>query len=1315
MGPEMELKTFQESVEAVVVKHLVFAGLAILAWVPLPAAARPPQKPVSLPLVFVPNRGQVSLETEFMVQGRGLTAYFRRNGAAFSAHGNTMEIEFAGRTGPTRIEGIDPGAGAVNFLVGQPADWRVGLPIYSGIVYHDLYPGIDLVYRADGGQLKSEFRVAPGADAARIRTRYVSAERLNVEPDGTLNAGSRQLQLRDSELLLYQERDGAQIEVEGSFMVNGDTVSYAVGGYDRSRPLIIDPVLNSVWLGGNSDTVGLSLAVDSSGAAYVAGYTSTYDLPSGSNPVTRYAGGNDAVVFKLNQGANALVFCTYIGGRGDDRAYGIAVDSSGHIYLTGSTTSSNFPTLNAIQSKLAGSTNAFVAELTPLGNALVYSTYLGGKLSDVAYAIALDSTGSVYIGGQTTSTDFPATGYQKTSRGRNEGFLAKISPAGSLSYSTYFGGSADDSITALAIDPSGSVYVTGCTYSLDLPIVNAYQRTNAGGQDAFVARFDAAGASLLFSTYLGGSGGSLGAGEMGLSIAVDRSSSAYVTGMTSSIDFPVLNAVQSTNAGWLDAFATKFSSAGTLLYSTYIGGGNVDIGNAIAVDTFGNAYIAGQTVSRTLCSLVGSSNPPVGDYDAFIITLNSSGAAATALTLIGGRGSDGANAIAIDAASNIWIAGHTLSSDFPTTATIASLSLGNYGAFVAKLSSTAGISVALTPALSAVFQGQTLQLSVTVGNTSNTSVNWSFSQPGLGSITAAGLYTAPASITTSQALTLTAQSTADPTKTASATILLQPAVVTSSFEDHQLAGWTPFGGSTATIVSSPAIGQYSLYLSSASGGGIYQDLSGLQPGQWYTATARIQAQSGSTGNAELYLHDTAGNNAGFDIRQAVAGRWDTLETQFLATSTGRVRIHLQYLGSSGAVILDDIRLIQGWHTGFENGLTLWSAIGPGGWLSSTTAVEGTNSVVETASGGVYRDVAGLLPGQVYHVAARTHSLAGSSARANLWVHDSTGARAVAGGSLIPSPAGWDLLEADFVAGANGILRLHLLNAGGTGSIYWDDIQITTGGGSGFETGALASWNPVGVTAAVNSGNSSSGMYSLQLSGSPGLVYRDITGLEIGKTYRIEVRVRSAPGANGAVTLWVHDTANANVAQYGPRLASSTQWETYSVNFRATSTGAARIHLLYSGGAGAAYLDQVTIQKGWVADFENGLTGWSTFGGTASAITTAVSYAGSNAISQTGNAGGIYQDVFGLTAGQKYWITVHARLGSGSPSVLLWAHNTLGGSTVQDGPRNPPAGYWGEWGVVFTADGTGAVRIHLYDFAGNGLVYLDQVAVVPVNR
>jgi hypothetical protein len=442
--------------------------------------------------------------------------------------------------------------------------------------------------------------------------------------------------------------------------------------------------------------------VDSAGDAYVTGYTSSTNFPTTAGAFqTTYNGPPDSFVTKLNASGTALVYSTYLGLAGPA---GIAVDSAGHAYLTGGISSSNFPTTpGAFQTTYQGSPlggeNAFVMELNPAGSGLVYSTYLGGSAADVGKGIVLDSAGDAYVTGKATSANFPTTAgaFQTTYIGgpAGEPFVTELNPSGSaLVYSTYLGGSGGDQANAIAVDGAGDAYVTGLTKSSYFPTTaGAFQTTYAGSSgsaNAFVTELNATGTALVYSSYLGGGGGDAATG-----IAVDSAHSAYVTGHTSSTNFPTTaGAFQTTLSGYGDAFVTKLNAAGSaLVYSTYLGGNGAVDGffgdnSGIALDSGGDAYVAGGTSSTNWPTTPGAFQTTGGGpvFNAFVTEVNPSGTGLVYSTYLGGSGGDQAYAIAVDSADNIDVTGATKSTNFPTTAGAFQTTLsGSEDAFVARI------------------------------------------------------------------------------------------------------------------------------------------------------------------------------------------------------------------------------------------------------------------------------------------------------------------------------------------------------------------------------------------------------------------------------------------------------------------------------------------------------------------------------------------------------------------------------------------------------------------------------------------------------
>ncbi|MCX6832875.1 MAG: SBBP repeat-containing protein [candidate division Zixibacteria bacterium] len=572
------------------------------------------------------------------------------------------------------------------FLGNDPAKWHTDVPNYEAIMLKDIYPGIDLKYSGDGsGQAAYEFIAAPGADIARIKVAYEGAEKTSIDDDGRMVVRTK---WGDMIAAIKSPTNGV-LSGTGSFsQLSENTIGFEAdrstpltrGGASRQAPGAISVgLVYSTYLGGADRDVGNGIAVDGSGNAYVTGWTQSSNFPTQNLYQPTLQGYTDVFVTKLSSTGNGLIYSTYLGG-GNDEGSGIAVDGSGNAYVTGTTGSSDFPILNPYQT-YQGSNDAFVTKLSSSGNNLIYSTYIGGGYDDYGEDIAVDGSGNAYVTGYTTSDDFPTCNPYQTYQWGPDAFVTKFSSSGNnLIYSTYIGGEDLDWAYSIAVDDSYNAYVTGWTYSTDFPMVNPYQ-TDQSGQDAFVTKLSSAGNSLVYSTYLGGE-----FFDGGNAIAVDRNGNAYVTGYTSSSDFPILNPYQA-NLRMVDVFVTKLSSSGnSLIYSTYLGGGSQDWGYGITVDASGNAYVTGSTYSSDFPTL----NPyqAAGDYkeDVFVTKLSPSGSLLVYSTYLAGDGQEWGYGIAVDASGNAYVTGYTWSSNFPTQNPFQSTFQGGWDTFVTKLS-----------------------------------------------------------------------------------------------------------------------------------------------------------------------------------------------------------------------------------------------------------------------------------------------------------------------------------------------------------------------------------------------------------------------------------------------------------------------------------------------------------------------------------------------------------------------------------------------------------------------------------------------------
>jgi len=538
------------------------------------------------------------------------------------------------------------------------------------------------------------------------------------------------------------------------------------------------------------------------------------------------------------------------------------------------------------------------------------------------------------------------------------------------------------------------------------------------------------------------------------------------------------------------------------------------------------------------------------------------------------------------------------------------------------------------------------------------------------------------------------------------------------FENGSIAPWLTFGGVSPSASGAASYSGLYSALETGGGGGIYQDIGGLTAGQFYKVTVRALSMGGTSGQAELYVHDTAGLDTVIDgPRAASSTLWDEFSVNFLATSSEKVRIHLIYTGGSGGVFFDDVTLSQGWSSTFENGaLGPWIPFGSGtASVTNTTSNSGAFSLAETGNEGVYQDISGLVAGQLYNVSARVQSSSGATSQATLLAHDTTGAGAVGDGPRNASTTGWDFFSANFAADNTGKMRVHLTDTGGSGTLFWDDVMVSQALHEGFENGALGAWIPSGGVATITNALANTGTFSLAESGGGGLVYRDFSGLLPGQYYRVKVHARSDPGTSGQAELYVHDTTGANTVVDGPRTPSNSGWDEFAVLFLATGTGKIRIHLVYSGGAGTVYFDDVQVLRAWGSGFENGTVApWISIGTTVESIESTLVYEGKSSLSQSGGGGGVYIDVPQAVAGQLYRITARGISASGTTAQgLLYVHDGTGANAVTDGYRTPSSLEWDEYAVTFRATGSGDIRVHLFTTGGSGSIYWDEVQILPI--
>ena len=711
-----------------------------------------------VPLMFEANQGQTAPQVKFISHSNGYSVFLtagglvltlrssetsattndsaapssRRNRSRLSAvrqlerdakesKSTALAIDLVGAAANPVILGEQALHTTINYFIGRdPSKWRRNVPTYSKIRYRNVYPGIDLVYYGNDRRVEYDFDLAPGADATQIQFSVRGADSLNVAPSGDLLLTKGVHELRFQTPVLYQEINGARTRVPGTYVLGDSThVGFEVGSYDKTKPLVIDPVLvYSTFLGGSGDDFSNGIAVDSSGDAYVVGLTDSPDFPAsiGSYNPTQFR----MFLTKLDPTGSSLLFADYFGGTsGGDEAYAMALDSSGNAFVTGGATSSDFPVVNAFQNTLSGSQDAFLVKLSADGSSILYSTYLGGSNSQFANSVSVDPAGEAVIAGVTQSTDFPLFNAYQSSISADQfgdwgvyGFLTKFAANGTpLVYSTYLAGNTlnsgsctgcfpDSEIMGVVTDASGDAYVTGNTTTTNFPVTSSALTTTFPGyslsSSGFVSEFDTSGV-IVYSTYLGGlSSTFLNA------IAVDTTGSAYVTGFDIANDsFPIVTTsiCDPSVAACNGAIIAKLDPTGSsLVYSTFLGTSNNMEGQAIQVDASGDAFIVGSDVQFDL------SNPiegyAGGNGDVVIAEIDPTATTLLMATFLGGQGWEAAaDSLALDTHGAVYVTGVTQSLDFPVTQSALQTTLGGQtDAFISKIDpATNAPAVAMAP------------------------------------------------------------------------------------------------------------------------------------------------------------------------------------------------------------------------------------------------------------------------------------------------------------------------------------------------------------------------------------------------------------------------------------------------------------------------------------------------------------------------------------------------------------------------------------------------------------------------------------------
>lgn len=648
-----------------------------------------------MPLYFIENQGQLHEDVGYYVQGYDKTIYFTPCGVTYSlakkvgkndaVQSWAVKLDFVGATPTVRPKGEEQQQTVFSYFKGQPESWHTGLPTFGRLVYHNLWPGIDLVYTGNVNMMKYQFVVKPGADPEQIRLVYRGATTVSIEPDGSMAVKTPFGGFEDGRPYGYQEVNGARVAIPMAFNLGFRSpdgafeYGFDLGAYDPTRTLILDPatLIYCGYIGGSGSDMGWAVEVDDQGAAYVTGETystqATFPVTPGFGPV--YIGGGDAFVAKVQASGIGLVYCGYLGGINWDVGYGIDVDDQGCAYVTGYTGSPGFPVVmcNPMVFSYSGSGDAFFAKISANGMNIVYSGCIGGINLDEGHDIAVDKDHNAYVTGRANSAEwdgFPVViGPDLTYNLGGDAFVCKIDAnCGGFIYCGYIGGSNSDEGNGIDVDDGELAYVTGSTASneANFPVLVGPDLTFNGGFDAFVAQVMQSGTGLLYCGYIGGQ-----ATDLGHAIAVDSvEGDAFVTGETYSdeFSFPVVVGPDLTYNGSADAFVAKVLWSGaSLVYCGYIGGQDKDYGFGIGLDVGMRAWVAGNTWSSEAMGFPVVAGPDLtfnGQVDAFVSRVARDGSVLQLCGYIGGSQVEWSASAAVGPDGNGYTTGEVTSAEF---------------------------------------------------------------------------------------------------------------------------------------------------------------------------------------------------------------------------------------------------------------------------------------------------------------------------------------------------------------------------------------------------------------------------------------------------------------------------------------------------------------------------------------------------------------------------------------------------------------------------------------------------------------------------
>jgi len=634
--------------------------------------------------VFISNKGEILYSIP--VEGKGSFAM-----SEIFIRDNQKVVK------KMKVNGEKPSITKVNYFIGNnPEKWRTNVPTFQSVQLGEVWPGIKVKLKAHGNNIEKLFYIAPNADPATIRIQLTGIDDISLNESGELLINTTEGNLAFSKPLAFQYINGIKHLVHVDYYIDYNAYGFAVENFDPAYALVIDPLIASTYIGGSNNDFCSDLAIDNLGNIYVTGYTESPDFPSSGYP---YNGNTDIFICELSNDLNTLLASTFIGGTSYDAGFSMVLGSGGNIFISGETSSSNFPTTTGcFDNTFNGGRDNFISKLSNDLSILISSTYIGGSDYEKAYSVSLGALGKVFITGMTSSSDYPTIigSFSTTHNGLNDAFVSKLSnDLTVLESSTFIGGINDDYSNSIKLDLFGNVFIGGETYSNNFPVTTGSFSTSLNGaNDLFIAKLDNGLGSVLAATFVGGS-----ESENLRQLKLGGLQNIFLVGNSYSPDYPITPGCYDPSLnGFNDVVVSKLSNdLSTLLGSTFIGGSENDFGTSIEFDNSGNIYVTGYTFSSDFPTSPNCYCPSMlGLPDAFISKLSPDFDVLLASTYIGGLNEDYPFSIDMDQNGDLIIAGYTDSPDYPTTPmAYDEVNSGVFDVFLSKidtcLSSTAGV------------------------------------------------------------------------------------------------------------------------------------------------------------------------------------------------------------------------------------------------------------------------------------------------------------------------------------------------------------------------------------------------------------------------------------------------------------------------------------------------------------------------------------------------------------------------------------------------------------------------------------------------